>query len=823
MFLRRFAISVWNSLQRKCDRMSRGQSSRPRPQPMRRGLERCQNKGSFDNGEVIDVEKIDVVVIDDTEASYYRTRGKNKIPSVVISIDDEEEVDAEQNPGGVGCSTAVDGSDSDGDCVVFVKEETVPLNSRMKNMIFPECGSSRNRFGLYTTSEDMSSDNGSSEMELSESESSDAENSDCEIMDGSSGGIRELWEKASLRRKFAEMNRYEPEDRVSASGSNTDPETLSPETTRDKAEVRDCFNESHSKNSEEVPAQRRESCNGSEDPYPGKDTVTKLSEDSHTPRGKNSVVDSYPDTEMHCDEPIYNHMDEEVSNKRVNLPGENAFNYKGDGSGDVETPQSTPACDDKVQTDVHAGNDRFTSLDKGEQIPVENAFYPSEIPNETNSQARNGPCARNSSSPDPQPRNMNDIFSGVTGPENKDKVTAEPSLNSKDQCHADVEYGTNSQDINAFFPGKRSLHDHQPSCANEDFSEVTGFEGKNKATKPSSDPKTQQADVNYEPVSLESDRPCAEKMPPSDPQPFCKNEVSPESSAFKGKEKAMKPSHYPEAQHANVNYDPNVDSDKPCAEKISVFHPRPCYVNQVFSEVAGFDDDEQLAVKPSCNSRAQHAHVSCEDILQEKACSTHEELSVKKSLNCSSQTENATVGCIVTKEPEAENELIGDREKHKESDEYKRAQEEEWASRQRELQLQSEEAQRMRKRRRAEALRLIDMERRQKQRLEEMRESQKKVEETINLKELYRAEVRKELEQMETRYRDLASLLRGLGIHVGGGQFPLPCEVHSAYKQALLRYHPDRASRTDLRRQVEAEETFKLISRCKEKLLPISY
>lgn len=151
------------------------------------------------------------------------------------------------------------------------------------------------------------------------------------------------------------------------------------------------------------------------------------------------------------------------------------------------------------------------------------------------------------------------------------------------------------------------------------------------------------------------------------------------------------------------------------------------------------------------------------------------------------------------------------------------------------IMVQSEEALRMRKRRRIEALRLIDMERRQKQRLEEMRESQKKVfccafckyipifysqyficilpsyltffiilslpyscelwfsfltfafksqvEETINLKEQYRAEVRKELEQMETRYRDLASLLRGLGIHVRGGQFPLPHEVSCRYPE----------------------------------------
>lgn len=41
--------------------------------------------------------------------------------------------------------------------------------------------------------------------------------------------------------------------------------------------------------------------------------------------------------------------------------------------------------------------------------------------------------------------------------------------------------------------------------------------------------------------------------------------------------------------------------------------------------------------------------------------------------------------------------------------------------------LQSEEAQRLRKRRRAESMRLCDIERRQKQRIEEVRQTQKKV------------------------------------------------------------------------------------------------
>ncbi|XVF03145.1 hypothetical protein REPUB_Repub04eG0235600 [Reevesia pubescens] len=119
-------------------------------------------------------------------------------------------------------------------------------------------------------------------------------------------------------------------------------------------------------------------------------------------------------------------------------------------------------------------------------------------------------------------------------------------------------------------------------------------------------------------------------------------------------------------------------------------------------------------------------------------------------------------------------------------------------------------------------MRLLDMERRQKQRLEEMRETQKKDEENLNLKEQLRIEVRKELIRLEKSCINMASLLRSLGIPVGGGFRPLSNEVHAAYKRALLRFHPDRASKTYIHQQVEAEEKFKLVSRMKEKFLVIS-
>ncbi|KAL5553577.1 hypothetical protein UlMin_040978 [Ulmus minor] len=166
--------------------------------------------------------------------------------------------------------------------------------------------------------------------------------------------------------------------------------------------------------------------------------------------------------------------------------------------------------------------------------------------------------------------------------------------------------------------------------------------------------------------------------------------------------------------------------------------------------------------------------------------------------------------------------IINDREKLKETDEYKRAKEEEWAARQRELQRQQEEVQNLRKRKKAESRekqRLLDMQKRQKQRVQEVRETQKKDKENINMKEQIRHEISKELQALEMRCVDMASLLRGLGIPVGVGFHPTPQEVHSAYKRAVLKFHPDRASRTDVRQQVESEEKFKLISRMKEKFL----
>ncbi|XP_049364816.1 uncharacterized protein LOC125829669 [Solanum verrucosum] len=136
------------------------------------------------------------------------------------------------------------------------------------------------------------------------------------------------------------------------------------------------------------------------------------------------------------------------------------------------------------------------------------------------------------------------------------------------------------------------------------------------------------------------------------------------------------------------------------------------------------------------------------------------------------------------------------------------------------LPIQAEEAKKLKlmlRRKKAESMHLLEIEKRQMQRVEEMRETQKKDVENTNLKEQIRFEVWKELSKLEMTCHDMASVLCGLGITVGDGTSH---EVRVAYKKALLKFHPDRTSRSDIRQQVEAEETFKLISRMKDKYLP---
>lgn len=51
----------------------------------------------------------------------------------------------------------------------------------------------------------------------------------------------------------------------------------------------------------------------------------------------------------------------------------------------------------------------------------------------------------------------------------------------------------------------------------------------------------------------------------------------------------------------------------------------------------------------------------------------------------------------------------------------------------------------------------------------------------MNMKEKVRAEITKTLKLLELKSFSMASLLRGLGIQVGGGIYPLPHEVSPSY------------------------------------------
>ncbi|KAI3498011.1 hypothetical protein L1887_33699 [Cichorium endivia] len=91
--------------------------------------------------------------------------------------------------------------------------------------------------------------------------------------------------------------------------------------------------------------------------------------------------------------------------------------------------------------------------------------------------------------------------------------------------------------------------------------------------------------------------------------------------------------------------------------------------------------------------------------------------------------------------------------------------------------------------------------------------------ENMKLKEIYRTKVQHDLKNLEMTCHDMASLLRGLGILVDNGPYASSYQIRAAYKRALLKFHPDRASGSDMHQQVEAEEKFKLISRMRDKFL----
>ena len=58
----------------------------------------------------------------------------------------------------------------------------------------------------------------------------------------------------------------------------------------------------------------------------------------------------------------------------------------------------------------------------------------------------------------------------------------------------------------------------------------------------------------------------------------------------------------------------------------------------------------------------------------------------------------------------------------------------------------------------------------------------------------------------------LFMLLRALNISVEGGHLATDKQIEKAYKKATVQFHPDKHVTSDLARQIEAEETFKMLS-----------
>ncbi|KAH9772257.1 hypothetical protein KPL71_012970 [Citrus sinensis] len=244
-----------------------------------------------------------------------------------------------------------------------------------------------------------------------------------------------------------------------------------------------------------------------------------------------------------------------------------------------------------------------------------------------------------------------------------------------------------------------------------------------------------------------------------------------------------------------ISGDPPVSSSQPSCDKraeCSVASSE-CNAGAIFEESVSFKIPSS-GMPEVCNDKSGQQDAEKPDSEGISSCETQcADRESKQERPCSTEVKQQVIGSMSNYQLDAgadvrrtqgvsltsafADDIINEREKLKETDEYKRAMEEEWASRQRQLQIQAEEAQRLRKKKRAESMRLLDMERRQKQRLEEIRETQKKDEENMNLKEKIRIEVRKELCKLETTCIDMASLLRALGIHVGGSFRPLSQEV----------------------------------------------
>lgn len=98
------------------------------------------------------------------------------------------------------------------------------------------------------------------------------------------------------------------------------------------------------------------------------------------------------------------------------------------------------------------------------------------------------------------------------------------------------------------------------------------------------------------------------------------------------------------------------------------------------------------------------------------------------------------------------------------------------------------------------------------QRLAEHRLEEKRKEEEQEHKERLRVTIRHRLALQVGSAKSLHSVLRAFNIPVDGGFAPTKVQLQKAYKKATIMFHPDKHVRAGLQKQLEAEETFKIIS-----------
>lgn len=98
------------------------------------------------------------------------------------------------------------------------------------------------------------------------------------------------------------------------------------------------------------------------------------------------------------------------------------------------------------------------------------------------------------------------------------------------------------------------------------------------------------------------------------------------------------------------------------------------------------------------------------------------------------------------------------------------------------------------------------------ERLADHRLEEKRREAEEKQKEKMRVTIRHKLAMQVGSAKSLHSVLKAFGIPIDGGFVPSQAQLQKAYKKATIMFHPDKHVGAGLQKQLEAEETFKIIS-----------